>query len=95
MKSSCNRIVVSTSRCGRDNPGSDPGYSRFFDTLVSQTPPYHSAPLNVNSQSCNIYLIQDQSYMRMLSKICPYGNHKRPKTENQKDHVDLDLHKSA
>ena len=23
----CNRIVVSTSRCGRDNPGSNPGYS--------------------------------------------------------------------
>ena len=27
---SCNRIVVSTSRCGRDNPGSNPGYSKFF-----------------------------------------------------------------
>ena len=26
---SCNRIVVSTSRCGRDNPGSNPGYSIF------------------------------------------------------------------
>ena len=27
---SCNRIVVSTSRCGRDNPGSNPGYSNCF-----------------------------------------------------------------
>ena len=27
---SCNRIVVSTSRCGRDNPGSNPGYSICF-----------------------------------------------------------------
>ena len=27
---SCNRIVVSTSRCGRDNPGSNPGYSILF-----------------------------------------------------------------
>ena len=26
----CNRIVVSTSRCGRDNPGSNPGYSTFW-----------------------------------------------------------------
>ena len=32
-ESSCNRIVVSTSRCGRDNPGSNPGYSILF--LVS------------------------------------------------------------
>ena len=29
-KSGCNRIVVSTSRCGRDNPGSNPGYSILF-----------------------------------------------------------------
>ena len=29
-KTSCNRIVVSTSRCGRDNPGSNPGYSILF-----------------------------------------------------------------
>ena len=29
MSLSCNRIVVSTSRCGRDNPGSNPGYSIF------------------------------------------------------------------
>ena len=28
---SCNRIVVSTSRCGRDNPGSNPGYSKSFE----------------------------------------------------------------
>ena len=27
---SYNRIVVSTSRCGRDNPGSNPGYSNLF-----------------------------------------------------------------
>ena len=27
LSASCNRIVVSTSRCGRDNPGSNPGYS--------------------------------------------------------------------
>ena len=30
---SCNRIVVSTSRCGRDNPGSNPGYSNIFSFL--------------------------------------------------------------
>ena len=30
---SCNRIVVSTSRCGRDNPGSNPGYSILFHSL--------------------------------------------------------------
>ena len=30
MSLSCNRIVVSTSRCGRDNPGSNPGYSILF-----------------------------------------------------------------
>ena len=30
-KQSCNRIVVSTSRCGRDNPGSNPGYSNVFN----------------------------------------------------------------
>ncbi|CAK8682875.1 unnamed protein product [Clavelina lepadiformis] len=28
--SSCDRIVVSTPRCGRGNPGSNPGNSRFF-----------------------------------------------------------------
>ena len=28
-KQSCNRIVVSTSRCGRDNPGSNPGVDIF------------------------------------------------------------------
>ena len=33
LETSCNRIVVSTSRCGRDNPGSNPGYSILF--LVS------------------------------------------------------------
>ena len=27
---SCNRTVVSTSCCGRDNPGSNPGYSNYF-----------------------------------------------------------------
>ena len=32
MSLSCNRIVVSTSRCGRDNPGSNPGYSIFYTT---------------------------------------------------------------
>ena len=31
---SCNRIVVSTSRCGRDNPGSNPGYSTFCKSLL-------------------------------------------------------------
>ena len=30
LLSCCNRIVVSTSRCGRDNPGSNPGYSTFY-----------------------------------------------------------------
>ena len=30
---SCNRIVVSTSRCGRDNPGSNPGYSIFYKSV--------------------------------------------------------------
>ena len=30
LLSRCNRIVVSTSRCGRDNPGSNPGYSKLF-----------------------------------------------------------------
>ena len=25
-----NRIVVSTLRCGRSNPGSNPGYGRIF-----------------------------------------------------------------
>ena len=33
---SCNRIVVSTSRCGRDNPGSNPGYSKFFILKVQK-----------------------------------------------------------
>ena len=33
-KMSCNRIVVSTSRCGRDNPGSNPGYSIFFNPFI-------------------------------------------------------------
>ena len=32
--SSCNRIVVSTSRCGRDNPGSNPGYSILFSNFA-------------------------------------------------------------
>ena len=30
MQASRYRIVVSTSRCGRDNPGSNPGAGRFF-----------------------------------------------------------------
>ena len=29
------RIVVSTSRCGRDNPGSNPGHGRKFQLCVS------------------------------------------------------------
>ena len=33
-RTSCNRIVVSTSRCGRDNPGSNPGYSILFSLLA-------------------------------------------------------------
>ena len=35
LLSRCNRIVVSTSRCGRDNPRSNPGYSIFFDLFIS------------------------------------------------------------
>ena len=30
------RIVVSTSRCGRDNPGSNPGYSNLFSHLLKR-----------------------------------------------------------
>ena len=29
-RSGRDRIVVSTSRCGRDNPGSNPGHGTFF-----------------------------------------------------------------
>ena len=40
-ESSCNRIVVSTSRCGRDNPGSNPGYSiLFFFQLIDRAKRY-------------------------------------------------------
>ena len=34
-RTSCNRIVVSTSRCGRDNPGSNPGYSILFSFIAN------------------------------------------------------------
>ena len=38
LSASCNRIVVSTSRCGRDNPGSNPGYSIIFFQVVRPFP---------------------------------------------------------
>ena len=31
------RIVVSTSRCGRDNPGSNPGHGRGCGSLLRQS----------------------------------------------------------
>ena len=30
------RIVVSTSRCGRDNPGSNPGHGILFSHVLKQ-----------------------------------------------------------
>ena len=56
---SCNRIVVSTSRCGRDNPGSNPGYSNcfilnplnaIFEALIFQ---FHFLPFDHQFQDRN------------------------------------------
>uniref|UniRef100_H2XKD2 Uncharacterized protein n=1 Tax=Ciona intestinalis TaxID=7719 RepID=H2XKD2_CIOIN len=39
-KQSCDRIVVSTSRCGRDNPGSNPGHSICTEHNTKQSSCY-------------------------------------------------------
>ena len=34
------RIVVSTSRCGRDNPGSNPGHGRGCEVSIRLSQPF-------------------------------------------------------
>ena len=42
------RIVVSTSRCGRDNPGENPGHGRAVVSLS-----WHDQPIFEGTISCN------------------------------------------
>ena len=41
------RIVVSTSRCGRDNPGSNPGHGRGCEVSIRLSQPFFSKKAHV------------------------------------------------
>ena len=67
------RIVVSTSRCGRDNPGSNPGHGRGCEVSIRLSQPvfyecfYYLEPLFVTTDSQKYKIQLEGGYTTYLS----------------------------
>ena len=60
------RIVVSTSRCGRDNPGSNPGHGRAVVSLSWHNQPTFTSKRKKTTQMCVAIV---QKYIHLCPKV--------------------------
>ena len=79
--------MVSTSRCGRDNPGSNPGYSNLF-CIFEQSPIHKSHDDETNSD--------DSDYEMTPTHIpppppCPQSIMPRPTPTRQSSQRDIEI----